>query len=104
MEENQTVYPHAKGWPLKTIVFIVAAVLVVAALSVLIVRSRSGENYEPAKRLIDNGHIITMDPELGSFKGDILLDGDQIVEIAPEIKPGRGVETIDATDMIVMPV
>lgn len=62
-----------------------------------------GENYSPAKRLIDNGYIITMDPEIGSFKGDVLLDGDKIVQIAPEIKPGKGVQKIDASDMIVMP-
>lgn len=103
MEENQTTVSQIKGWSFKTILSIVAAVLVVSTISVMIIRGRSSEDYAPAKRLIDNGYIITMDPELGNFKGDILLDGDKIVEIAPEIKPGKGVQTIDASDMIVMP-
>jgi len=90
-------------WPFRALVLIVLSVLTVFATNAVVASGHGGENYAPAKRLIDNGYIITMDPELGSFKGDILLDGDKIVQIAPEIKPSKGVQKIDARDMIVMP-
>lgn len=102
MTEGQTTPSQLKGWSFKAVLLIAVAVIVVFTVSVMAVRNR-GDNYAPGKRLIDNGYIITMDPELGSFRGDVLLDGDTIVEVAPEIKPGRGMKTIDASDMVVMP-
>lgn len=64
---------------------------------------RGGHGRNSGKQLIDNGYIITMDSELGDFKGDILLEGDEIIEIAPEINTGKKVKKIDAEGMIVMP-
>lgn len=37
------------------------------------------------KLLIKNGNIVTMNKNRDSFKGDILIEGNKIVEIAPEI-------------------
>ncbi len=54
------------------------------------------------KILLKGGTIISMDPAIGDFaKGDILIDGEVIAEIAPEIS-AEAVE-IDCSDMIVMP-
>jgi 5-methylthioadenosine/S-adenosylhomocysteine deaminase len=55
--------------------------------------------------LIRGGHVLTLDPQLGDLPdGDILVDGDRIVAVAPHIDPPDGrVSTIDATRMIVAP-
>jgi cytosine/adenosine deaminase-related metal-dependent hydrolase len=105
MEENPTPLQQQKRKSGK--LFIILAVLLVALAAAIVVfavmRWQDDENYAPAKRLINDGYVITMDPELGNFRGDVLLDGDKIVEVAPEIKLERGVEEIDASNMIVMP-
>jgi cytosine/adenosine deaminase-related metal-dependent hydrolase len=54
------------------------------------------------KMLIRHATIITMDPQLGNLaRGDILIEGDRIVRIAPEIE--CEVPAIDASDRIVIP-
>jgi 5-methylthioadenosine/S-adenosylhomocysteine deaminase len=58
-----------------------------------------------AKRtLIKGGTVVTVDRELGDFypSGDVLVEGDSIVEVASSIDAGDA-EVIDATDCIVLP-
>ncbi|MBB2940583.1 cytosine/adenosine deaminase-related metal-dependent hydrolase [Actinoplanes lutulentus] len=53
--------------------------------------------------LIRGGHVLTMDPVLGDLPdGDILIEGDTIVAIAPRIETCDA-ELVDATGTIVMP-
>lgn len=57
-----------------------------------------------ARVLIKGGTVITMDRRLRDLKrGDVLVDGEKIVEVAREIAPPPGAEVIDAAGMIVMP-
>jgi 5-methylthioadenosine/S-adenosylhomocysteine deaminase len=55
------------------------------------------------RRLIKGGTIISMDPEVGDLvRGDILVEGDKILQIAPSI-PVEDADIIDADGMIVIP-
>lgn len=55
------------------------------------------------RRLISQGHVLTMDPALGDFpRADILVEGDTIREVAPRIDVTDCV-VLDATGMIVLP-
>ena len=55
------------------------------------------------KMLIEQGTIVTMDAKLGDLaQGDLLIDGDRIVEVAPKIH-APGAQKIDARGMIVIP-
>ncbi len=55
------------------------------------------------RTLIKGGTIVSMDKDVGDLvRGDILVEGERIVAIAPEIDI-YDVEVINATDMIVMP-
>ena len=55
------------------------------------------------RTLITGGHVITMDPVLGDLPtGDILIEDDRIVRIAPKIDVSDA-EIIDATGHLVMP-
>lgn len=57
----------------------------------------------PSKTLIRGATIVSMDPAVGDMKkGDILIVGDRIAEIAPSIAADDA-EVIDATDMIASP-
>lgn len=57
-----------------------------------------------ARVLIKGGTVITMDRRLRDLKrGDVLVDGEKIVEVAREIAPPPGAEVIDAAGMIVIP-
>jgi cytosine/adenosine deaminase-related metal-dependent hydrolase len=59
---------------------------------------------EPGRRtLIRGGAVLSMDPGVGDFaSGDVLLEGDRIVEVGARIEaPGAAV--IDAAGMVVMP-
>jgi dihydroorotase len=52
--------------------------------------------------LIQNGRLVDPSQELdGSF--DVLLVDGRVSKVARSIKPGRGVEVIDATDLVVCP-
>jgi 5-methylthioadenosine/S-adenosylhomocysteine deaminase len=56
------------------------------------------------RKLIKGGMVLTMDPAIGDLPvGDVLVDGDEIVEVGPALTVGEDVEVIDATGMIVMP-
>lgn len=53
--------------------------------------------------LIQGGTVVTCDDDLGTLdKGDILIEGGRIVEVAVSIQAPHA-EVIDATGMIVMP-
>jgi 5-methylthioadenosine/S-adenosylhomocysteine deaminase len=55
------------------------------------------------RRLIKGATVITMDPEIGDLAtGDVLIEGDKIVQIAPSI-PVEDAEIIEASGKIVMP-
>jgi len=55
------------------------------------------------RKVIRGGTILTMDASIGELTaGDILIDGDRIVEIRPSISVNEAA-AIDATGMIVMP-
>ena len=57
-----------------------------------------------ARTLIKGGTIVTMDRKLRDLpRGDLLIDGETVTEVAREIAVPPGAEVIDASDMIVMP-
>jgi cytosine/adenosine deaminase-related metal-dependent hydrolase len=54
------------------------------------------------KMLLRGGQVITMDESIGDLpKADVLIDGDQIVAIEPEISADA--EVVDVTGQIVLP-
>jgi cytosine/adenosine deaminase-related metal-dependent hydrolase len=54
------------------------------------------------KMLLRGGQVITMDDSIGDLpKADVLIDGDQIVAIEPEITADA--EVVDVTGQIVLP-
>ena len=56
------------------------------------------------RKLIKGGTVLSMDPVIGELgMGDVLIDGDKIVEVGPNLDGGADLEVIDATGMIVMP-
>jgi cytosine/adenosine deaminase-related metal-dependent hydrolase len=57
-----------------------------------------------AKRLlIKGGVVVSVDPSIGELReGDVLVEDDTIVEVAPSIDAGDA-EVLDATGMVVMP-
>jgi 5-methylthioadenosine/S-adenosylhomocysteine deaminase len=58
---------------------------------------------DPGRKLIRGGMILSMDPQVGDLaRGDLLIEGDRIVEIAPQLAAADA-EVIDATGMIVLP-
>jgi 5-methylthioadenosine/S-adenosylhomocysteine deaminase len=73
---------------------------------------RLAREYRPNDRtefcmphtLIKGGAVVTMDATVGDFaRGDVLIDGQRIVAVAPSLAAPAGAETIDAAGMIVMP-
>ena len=72
---------------------------------------RDGGTLEPGSRqstapnqrlLLKGGTIISLDPAVGDFvKGDLLIEGKKIVNIAAEIRAQA--QVIDATNTIVIP-
>lgn len=55
-----------------------------------------------ASLLIKNGYLITMDPKGSRFYGDILVQDDRILKIAPQINDLTD-KTIDASGGLVLP-
>ncbi len=52
--------------------------------------------------LLRGGHVLTVDPELGDLpKGDVLIDGDTIAAVGPEVDADA--QVIDVTGHIVIP-
>ncbi|MGH6926378.1 MAG: amidohydrolase family protein, partial [Propylenella sp.] len=63
----------------------------------------AGQARERGGTLIKGGAVITVDRGIGTLpKGDVLVRGGVIVDVGPEID-ALGAETIDASNMIVMP-
>ncbi|MGE0746192.1 MAG: amidohydrolase family protein [Rhodospirillales bacterium] len=54
------------------------------------------------RTLIRNGRIISMDPAVGDPRADVLVEGERIAAIGPDLA-ADGAAVIDARDMIVMP-
>lgn len=55
------------------------------------------------KTLLKKGIILSLDKKVGNFlQADVLIDGAKIAAIGPNLK-ADGAETIDASNMIVMP-
>jgi len=53
--------------------------------------------------LLKGGTVLTLDPTLGNFRdADVLIEGTKIAAVGPNLY-GNGAETIDASNMIVMP-
>ena len=52
--------------------------------------------------LIKNGYFITMDADDSRFYGDIYIEGNLIVEIAPQIEKDAD-KIIDASNMLILP-
>ena len=53
------------------------------------------------KTLIRGATVVSMDPQIGEFVGDVLIEDDKIVSVEPNISADADV--IDATDCIVIP-
>lgn len=55
--------------------------------------------------LVRGATLVTMEPALGEFTGDLLIDGERIAAIAPhlDVKDAPGAELIDARGFIVAP-
>jgi 5-methylthioadenosine/S-adenosylhomocysteine deaminase len=52
--------------------------------------------------LLRGGQVLTVDPELGDLPtGDVLIDGDRIAEVAPQVDTDA--EVVDASGKIVIP-
>ncbi len=59
---------------------------------------------EQGKVLIRGGTVLTLDRELGDFeRGDVLVEGERIAAVGPELELPEGAEVIDASRAIVMP-
>ena len=56
------------------------------------------------RMVIRGGTVLSMDPQVGEHtRADVLIDGDRIVEVRPNVGDVADAEVIDATGMIVMP-
>jgi cytosine/adenosine deaminase-related metal-dependent hydrolase len=54
------------------------------------------------RMLIRGGHVLSMDPAVGDLpQGDVLIEGDSIVEVGPQISAAA--EVVDADGFIVVP-
>jgi len=58
---------------------------------------RPGRRY-----IIRNGYVMTMDPQLGEFIGDVLIEGKKILAVGPNLHVGNAAE-VDARGRVVMP-
>ncbi|MGI5864962.1 MAG: 5'-deoxyadenosine deaminase [Myxococcales bacterium] len=53
--------------------------------------------------LIQNGNLVTMDPQRRVLRGDLRIEDGRIAAIAPSLEPRAGEKVIDATDRAVVP-
>jgi cytosine/adenosine deaminase-related metal-dependent hydrolase len=54
--------------------------------------------------IVRNGTIISMDPGIGVlFNADVLVGGDKLISVGPNLEAPAGAEEIDASNCIVMP-
>ncbi|MEN3794708.1 amidohydrolase family protein [Fulvimarina sp. MAC3] len=62
----------------------------------------AGVGQAGRRSLIKGGHILSLDPAVGDFTGDVLIEGSRILDVAPSIEAGDAAQ-IDATGRVVMP-
>lgn len=55
------------------------------------------------RTVITGGHLITMDPERGDLRADLLIEDGVIAQIAPDLRAVADAEVIDATGRAVLP-
>ncbi|MFE9606689.1 amidohydrolase family protein [Streptomyces hokutonensis] len=61
------------------------------------------QSADPARRILFTGAtIVTMDPELGTLQGDLLVEGDAIAAIGPDLS-ADGAVVVDASGTILAP-
>ena len=62
-------------------------------------------NADPNRRiLLKGGTIISMDPAVGNFaQGDLLIQGDKIAGIGPNLSASGNVIRVDVPEMIIIP-
>lgn len=54
--------------------------------------------------LLKGGTVLSLDPQIGTLPvGDVLIEGNKIIQVGKDIQPGASTEVIDAAQMIVMP-
>jgi cytosine/adenosine deaminase-related metal-dependent hydrolase len=55
--------------------------------------------------LLRGGYVLTMDPALGDFAGDVLIEGDRIEAVGPGVAAavGEDVPSLDLSGQIVLP-
>ncbi|MGY1814919.1 amidohydrolase family protein [Blastococcus sp. SYSU D00820] len=54
------------------------------------------------RTLLRGAHVVTMDPDVGDLVGDVLLDGDRIVQVGPTIADGYD-EVVDLRGSVLVP-
>ncbi len=57
---------------------------------------------EPTRTLLRGGTVVSVDPTLGDFRGDVLIEGDVIAAVG-DLGDVPGAEVIDVRDHIVFP-
>ena len=63
-----------------------------------------GGRYTDTTTLIKGGYVLTLDPTLGDLpSSDVLLDGDKIAAVGPNLTASPHANVIDARNCIVMP-
>jgi ribose/xylose/arabinose/galactoside ABC-type transport system permease subunit/cytosine/adenosine deaminase-related metal-dependent hydrolase len=56
------------------------------------------------RTLLKGGIVLTLDPKIGNFvRADVLIDGEKIAEVGPDLFVNDDIQVIDASNMIVMP-
>ena len=63
-----------------------------------------GKVFTDRTTLIKGGYVLTLDPALGDMpNSDVLIDGDKIAAVGPNLSAGPHANVIDARHRIVMP-
>src|SRR5438876_2337268 len=92
---------------------VTAAVPILSAGAAQVPTREDGGTLEPTWRqspasshriLLKGGTVVSMDPNVGDFiKGDVLIEGTKIVDVAREVRAPAQVQLIDASNTIVIP-
>jgi 5-methylthioadenosine/S-adenosylhomocysteine deaminase len=70
-------------------------------IGILLERANADRNR---RILLRGGTIISMDPAVGNFaRGDILIEGDKIAGVGPNLSAGGGVIEVEVGEMIIIP-
>src|SRR3954451_18057570 len=63
-----------------------------------------GKVFTDRTTLIKGGYVLTLDPALGDMpNSDVLIDGEKIAAVGPNLSAGPHANVIDARNRIVMP-